>query len=400
MLRTIFPWRCNNDWAGHPPFALTQHLSRTELRAELWVRTAGAGCRAPFVHAAVTDNMKHIAAIGSRINRTFHPKSDWMRRLVEKRYVSGIRAGDIAVLYRACTPRLLDAFQARGALVILEMMNTMPHTGVRILEDTFRRAGWPIKHDKGPKELQQELDEELWKVQRADFVFSPSPLVAESLRAVGIPEHKILATSYGWEPKRFPPGTSRALPAIDGTTVLFVGTACERKGTHLLLEAWQRARFNGRLVMLGPMGPYMATQIPELITQPGVTYVPWTTDPAPYYRSADMFVFPTLEEGSPLVIYEAMAMGLPIITSPMGAGEVLRQGKEGLVIDPHDQAALIDAIRLLAGDADLRRSFGHAARARAAEYTWDRVASRRFDLIQNAVRSQGTSTDVREAQPA
>jgi glycosyltransferase involved in cell wall biosynthesis len=401
MLRTVFPWRCNNDWASHPPFVLTEHLSQTDLRGELWVRTRGPRLPpAPFVHAAIADRMRHLGAIGVRINRTFQPKNDWMLRLVEKRYLSGIQRGDAVNLYRACTLRLLEAFKAKGAVVMIEMMSTMAHTGIRILEDAYRRAGWPIHHDLGPRELQEDLDQELRKAQRADFFFSPSPLVAESLRAVGVPDHKILATSYGWDPQRFTGPATRALPEISGLTLLFVGTVSERKGAHLLLEAWRRLRLDGRLLLVGPMGLYMATQVPDLLTQPGITHVPWHDDVAPYFRSADMFVFPTLDEGSPLVIYEAMGMGLPIITSPMGAGEVLRHGKEGLVIDPDDQDALIGAIRLLAGDADLRRSLGEAARVRAAEYTWDRVAARRHELIRNALRSHGTYRHAREAQTA
>jgi glycosyltransferase involved in cell wall biosynthesis len=400
MLRTIFPWRWSNAWAGHVPFALTEQLSRTDLRAELWVRTQEARCRVPFVRAAITDRMKHIAAIGVRINRTLQPKSEWMRHLVERRYLTGIQPGDVVNLYRACSLQLLEAFKAKGATVILEMMNTMPHTSVQILEDAFQRAGWTIPYDLSRQGMQAEMDQELLKAHRADFFFSPSPLVAESLRAIGIPDDKILATSYGWDPARFNGDHTRALPEIRGLTALFVGVACERKGTHLLLEAWRRARFDGRLVLLGPIGPFLAKQIPDLLTQPGVIHVPWREDAPQYFRAADLFVFPTLEEGSPLVIYEAMAMGLPIVTSPMGAGNVLRDGQEGLVIDPYDQEALIESIRLLARDADLRRRLGEAARARAAQYTWERVAARRHALIHHAMRKSWNRPPLRAAQTA
>lgn len=389
MLRTIFPWRCNDDWTGHPPFALTRYLSRTDLRAELWVRTAGPRARAAFVRAAMRDRTEHVVAIANRINRRVRPARDWVGRLFDMHYVRGLRQGDVAHVYRNCSLRMFDALKASGVVVALELSNTMPHTAYAIFEDAYRRAGWPVKHDLEPPALQHELDVTLRKARTADVIFCPSPAVAESVRAVGIPESRILATSYGWEPARFSEAcgeSAPALPPIDGTTVLFVGTVCERKGAHLLLDAWSRARIAGRLVLLGGVGQYLASQCSDLLNRPDVSIFPFTPDPAPFFRSADMLVLPTLEEGSPLVTYEAMGIGLPVLTSPMGAGTVIRHDRDGLVVDPHDREALIAALRRLAGDVELRRTLAGNGRARAREYTWDRVAARRYELIQRALR--------------
>jgi len=113
--------------------------------------------------------------------------------------------------------------------------------------------------------------------------------------------------------------------------------------------------------------------------------VPFNPDPAPFFRSADIVALPTLEEGSALVIYEAMGVGLPLVTSPMGAGTVVRHEKEGLVVDPHSEEDLIAALRRMAYDADVRRALGEAGRARAQEYTWEKVAARRYELITSAL---------------
>jgi glycosyltransferase involved in cell wall biosynthesis len=388
MLRIIFPWNCNDDWTGHPPFALTRHLSRTDLRAELWVRRRGPRARVPFVHAAVPERLEPLVWLARRINRWLLPVGDWVSPIINRRYVRGLGRGDMAILYRACPMSMFEAIKRRGAVIALELSNTMPHTIYRLLEEAYRRAGWPVQHDLEPRELQAELDRTLRKAQLADVIVSPSPAVTQSLREVGIPEPKILSTSYGWDPDRFR-GASRPppLPAIDGVTVLFVGTVCERKGAHLLLDAWRRAGIDGRLVLLGGIGTYLAHQCAELLRQPNVIQQPFVADPSPYFHAADLLVLPTLEEGSPLVIYEAMGVGLPVLTSPMGAGEVLRHDREGLVIDPYDQEALIAMLRRLARDVDLRRRLGSAGRARAREYTWDRVAQRRYSLIHAALGS-------------
>jgi glycosyltransferase involved in cell wall biosynthesis len=395
MLRTLFPWDCNDEWTSHVPFALTRFLAPTDLRAELWVRTRGPRARAEFVRSVLPDSMSPLVALATRINRRIQPRNraafatetpaDLVTRILEARYVRALRQGDAAHVFRGCSPRTLRAIKARGAVIVLEMSNTMGHTVTRILEDAYRRADWPVEHDKSPREMQAALDLQLKQAEYSDFIFSPSPGVAESLLEVGIPDSKILSTSYGWDPDRFSSGNARTLPGISGVTVLFVGSVCVRKGAHLLLQAWSRAGIDGRLVLLGPIGHRIATHCAHLLNRPDVLCLPFNPDPAPFYRSADMFVLPTLEEGSALATYEAMGVGLPIVTSPMGAGSIVRHEKEGCVVDPHSEEDLIAALRRMAGDADLRRSFGEAGRARALQFTWDKVAARRYDLIRSAL---------------
>ncbi|WP_242718642.1 glycosyltransferase [Microcoleus vaginatus] len=91
------------------------------------------------------------------------------------------------------------------------------------------------------------------------------------------------------------------------------------------------------------------------------------------YREADFFAFPSLEEGSPLVTYEAMANGLPVLTSPMGAGGVVRDGKDGIIVSPYDEEALVTGLQQLAGCAELRLGMSDSARERAQEFTWEKL---------------------------
>ena len=268
-----------------------------------------------------------------------------------------------------------------------ECTNNMAHTVKRIIDDAFARAGWPVEHPYLVVDPQLQLDGEQAQVETADFIFSPSPAVTASLRERGVPDAKILRTSYGWDPERFRT-TARALPPSDGVTVLFVGSIGVRKGAHLLLEAWSRAGIAGRLVLAGEMEPSIAKHCAEHLNRKDVIHLPFHPDPAPVYRSADVFGFPTLEEGSPLVSYEALGTGLPIVTTPMGAGDIIRHGQEGLVVEPHDREALVGALRELAADVGMRRAMGEAGQIRAAEYTWDKVAQRRYALIKKALSTR------------
>ena len=91
------------------------------------------------------------------------------------------------------------------------------------------------------------------------------------------------------------------------------------------------------------------------------------------YRSADIFVFPTLEEGGPQVTYEAAGCGLPVVTTPMGAARLVKDGLNGLIVNAIDVDGLAGAIAHLAASPELRDSFGQQARMMQEQHTYEKV---------------------------
>jgi hypothetical protein len=264
--------------------------------------------------------------------------------------------------------------------VLLERVNTMDDTARRILKDAFLRAAGPLKHRTTSR---RSLDADREHVLAADFVFSPSPAVTQSLLEQGVEARKVLETSYGWDPGRFA-GQGTDLPRADGVTFSSSeASACARARTC----CWRpgRAPESGQAPAGRPHGAAHRSTRASLLARPDVMHLDYHPEPAPAYRAADIFAFPTLEEGSPLVSYEAIGNGLPVITSPIGAGSVIRHDVEGLVVDPHDRDGLAGALRRLADDAMLRERLGAAARSRGQLYTWKEVARRRHDLIKSAL---------------
>jgi len=102
---------------------------------------------------------------------------------------------------------------------------------------------------------------------------------------------------------------------------------------------------------------------------PGVRLAGYAPDPISLYQQADVFAFPTIEEGSALVTYEALACGLPVITTP-NAGSVVRDRVEGSIVPIRDVDVLAAALERLRTDEQLRQEMGQAARKRAKEFTW------------------------------
>ena len=100
------------------------------------------------------------------------------------------------------------------------------------------------------------------------------------------------------------------------------------------MQAWEKAGIKGKLTIFGAMEPAILKFVADLLKRPDVVHFDYAFDYSSAYRQADFFAFPSLEEGSALVIYEAMGHGLPILASPVGGGGVVRDGIEGIILEP------------------------------------------------------------------
>ena len=108
-----------------------------------------------------------------------------------------------------------------------------------------------------------------------------------------------------------------------GFRALFVGTICVRKGVPQLLAAWKKSGVEGELLLVGKVEPAIRPLLEPYLENNSVRALGFTSDVGRLYKSADVFVFPTLEEGGPQVTYEAAGCGLPIITTPMGMANII-----------------------------------------------------------------------------
>ena len=220
-----------------------------------------------------------------------------------------------------------------------------------------------------------DLDQLAWLHARrlrdldlADLVLVPSDHIAARLAERGLPTDKVRVVPYAADTRRFRPVDKTY---DDNCVFLFAGAISERKGVADLLAAWRAVRRPGwRLQLLGapPGDPSMLAELPDDVQLLG--RVAHAEVPAAM-AAADVFVFPSLFEGSAVVTYEALASGLPCVVTS-AAGSVARDGVEGFVVPGRDPATLADRLRRLGSDPVLRRSMAAAARRRAEAFTWDR----------------------------
>jgi len=202
--------------------------------------------------------------------------------------------------------------------------------------------------------------------QMSDVVLAASEFTRLSLLKVGCPAEKIAVVPYGVDQRWFD------LPArpVPGR-VLFVGTVGLRKGNHYLAEAYRILKERGVDTEFRVAGPHDAQQITTPLFQ-GPKYlgqVPRTLI-MDEFAQADVFVLPTVAEGFGLVHLEAMACGVPVVTTP-NCGSLVRDGVDGHIVPIRDPNALADRIESLIRDRGARERMSRNARQRAEQFTWD-----------------------------
>lgn len=211
-------------------------------------------------------------------------------------------------------------------------------------------------------------DQHKWSL--SDQVLVPSEYCRQSLIALGCDPCKISLVPYGIHEDWFD-----LLPEPQLGRVLFVGQVGLRKGSHVLADACRLLQSRGVPFQCRVVGPPLVD-----VTHPifvGPTYLGQVprSQVREEFRFADVFVLPTLAEGMALVHLEAMACGVPVITTPH-CGSVVRDKQDGFIIDLRDSKALADRLQQLLEDRSLRSQMGVSARQRAREFTWKRYGSR------------------------
>ena len=374
-IKALFPVYNTGEALSHICLSLCDHMRDRQTRVELMTPSSEPSGRRPFTRDAVPPPLR-------RVTYKFKLLRDRVDALLAARFLRWIKDGEIAYLWPSCPISVFRQLKRRGNRIVTERINCHTALAKEILDDAYARLGRPPAHGITDAMIATEREE----LALADHIFSPSPQVTRSLLAQGVERQKVLETSYGWEPNRIARGGTPPRSEEDGVTVAFVGGVSVRKGAHLLLEAWVRAGIKGRLILAGTIEPEIAETCAAHLSRPDVQPLGHVRDIGPVFRAADIFAFPTIEEGDPLVTYEAMSCSLPLLVSPMGAGRGARDGQEGIITDPYDQEGWVHALRKFASDAELRRTFGQAGAKRAQEFTWRKVAAqRRQRLLESAI---------------
>ena len=231
------------------------------------------------------------------------------------------------------------------------------------------------------------LQMQMWSQRVFDAVVVGSPVMAVAQRRMGVSERRLHVISHGVDTKRFQPAVGEppsliedVLPA-NARVCLYVGHLIPRKGVSTLLQAWPAVAAchpDAWLVLVGAVHrptisseeerqeieTYQNKLFKKLKSLPRVLHIPQQTDIQRWYQMADVFVFPSTQEGFPNALLEAMSTGLPCLTRRFLGFPEGQLGEQTGVIQVLDDApeSWSTAMSALLSDAALQSRMGTAAR--------------------------------------
>jgi glycosyltransferase involved in cell wall biosynthesis len=272
-----------------------------------------------------------------------------------------------------------------GIPCLLERPNTHTEYAFQAADEEAKRCGisLPQGHDHSYDEMR--LRQEMAEYAECDFLLCPSDFVERTFLERGISKSKILRHRYGYDPDRFSPGQAdRGKADSPGMTAIYAGVCEPRKGLHYILEAWHASgvRDDCKLLICGEFVPGYAESLRELLDHPSIEVLGHRSDLPDQMRKADVFLLSSVEEGSALVTYEALASGCVLLVSD-ATGAPCADGESGLVHPMRDVACLAAHL------AGIRRDRAHREilRTRGIELARDLTWEKSGDVLVDAYRS-------------
>ncbi|MCP9933389.1 glycosyltransferase family 4 protein [Cyanobium sp. Candia 9D4] len=335
-----------------------------------------------------------LIARGHTVERLV-PEGAWPRNLLLRR-----------LWFNLTLPRRLAAAEGRYDLVVgfdidgFRVANRCPVPYVCCIkgvlaEESRCESGWPRVMLWGLSRLER------LNARRAPLVLSTSRYCCERIEAhYGVPAERLRLVPEGidtvlWNPAAEDPA---ALAVLDGArephTVLCVARQYPRKRVADLITAFAAVHQRlptARLVVIGDGPEHGALR--ELVERLELGAVVQLLGALPddgavrdWYRRSAVFCLPSIQEGFGIVFLEAMASGLPVVsTTATAIPEVVPHGRAGLLVPPRDPAALAEALLKLLTDSELQHSCRAHGRGHVAPFRWDRVAERFLEAVDPAL---------------
>lgn len=284
--------------------------------------------------------------------------------------------------FRGCS--VLRVFQVTGVIpaVVAKRLYGVPFV------TTY--GFWYAKLARSPATGWLRRMVERWGLGTADAVIVTTPELGAHV-AARIGADRVHLVPNGVDTTRFRPAARRASRE---RTLMYVGRLSAEKNLGVLIEAAGKlaGRFDLRLVLIG-QGPCLA-ELQASAARRGVRveFLPVVDHRRlpEVLAQADVFILPSLTEGHPKVLLEAMSCGVPCVASNVdGNRAILEDGETGLLFEPRDSAGLADRLEnVLAGD-DLARRLSERARARIVErYDLAALVAREIELLRRVAASR------------
>jgi glycosyltransferase involved in cell wall biosynthesis len=232
-----------------------------------------------------------------------------------------------------------------------------------------------------------------WEKQafrQSKIIIAVSAKVAQELVNIGVPHSQIRVVVNGVDLQEFAPGISSrsALGLPENVNLaLFAGDIrIPRKNLDTVLQALVKVPELHLAVVGGTKDSPYPAMAQALNISERVHFLGYRQDMPQIQRASDLFVFPSRYEPFGLVVIEAMASGLPVISATTTGAADLLNPDCGIVLDDCDDVdALADALKLLNSDRSLRQQMGKVARTIAEKHSWSTMAQTYLDIFEELI---------------
>ncbi|MGE5644459.1 MAG: glycosyltransferase family 4 protein [Acidobacteriota bacterium] len=281
-----------------------------------------------------------------------------------------------------CSRRLLyEPLVPRFARIFHGLNQRLPHARLRRTVATFHDL-FVITGDYSTPEFRRRFEIQAKDAAaRADLIIAVSEFTARQVEeCLGVERSRLRVIHHGATPPPHDPPDFAAREPI----VLHVGAIQKRKNVTRLVQAFECMSPEWRLVLAGSSG-YGAPDVLQAIDRSPARarievtgYIPGA-ELERWYERASIFAFPSLDEGFGMPVLDAMARGVPVLTSNRSALPEVAGGA-ALLADPEDTHALSENLNKLAGNVELRKELAGAGRRRAACFTWQAAVSKTWSV--------------------
>lgn len=225
-----------------------------------------------------------------------------------------------------------------------------------------------------------------YKFSRVQKVIAASKIVKDDVvRCFGVPEEKVSVVYNAVNSEEFHPKHKNSKEQVRSSlglssedyVLIFVANEFKRKRLTTIVEALHKQSSSVKLLVVGKDNPApFQAQIQEYGLEDRIQFLGLRSDLSELYGASDLFLLPTSHDAFALVVTEAMAAGLPVITTPMaGASEVIQNDQNGFILsDPDDSEELFRLIELIKNHKNIE-SIEHEARNTAERMSWQNFSS-------------------------
>ena len=273
------------------------------------------------------------------------------------------------------SPNIIKKMKDLGYITILDVPIGPNSTSKELI------SKFPDKIVLHPHEYNLQLEKESYNI--VDYIITPSVFVRDELLKLNIDKKKIFlipfGATYDTVSKDFKKDYQK-----DGIDFCFAGAINKRKGLEFLLEAWDDERFeNDRLHLCGRLFP----EIKEIIEKRNLKNIitPGFIDTNEYFKNCDVYVFPSLLEGSSKSIYEAMNRSLPCIVTH-NSGSVIENENDGFIVDIANPEQIKDKMLYFKENTEDIKIMGNRAKSKIQQYSWDNYAKNIIKIYKEVLK--------------